>query len=516
MKTRILIVTMCSVFIGACQEEQLQRLTPSISVCPAPEAPQDQCDRSVDVGDVPVTVPLGLALFVRDVGGARLVLSAVTSSDPVLVLGDIPDEVFAGAEAPVPFTIALPADALGPRTITLEFVSDDPSKPRHPIELLLNGVPKPAPDVIVCFDDDGTETCGVDLDVDFGTVRRTQERGVQLLVKNVGTAPLSIEEVRLDGAPSLDGEIVIATSTRPARLDVDDSAPLVVVYRPGDGGVDEATLVLDSDDEDTPELIVRLRGEAQANEPPVVGAFESVSMSLSGTAIVGGEVQLDGAASFDPEGDPLAFTWTLTPPASSAAQLDDDSAARVTFTPDVAGVYTSTLVVRDSLGQTSALAQVSVNARPRFGFRAQATWAEAGDIDLHLVEAGATLFSARDCNYANRDVDFGVAGAPEDDCQLLDDAETAPGPEQAVITAPATGTYEIWAHVFDDGAPNVPGGDVGVIDVTVRVILDDAAAPALLQERQLPGDCTTWHVADITFPSGAITVIDGSLGNQCF
>lgn len=492
----------------SCQEESLQEVHPSVSICPAESATRDQCDRPVDLGQVPVTVPTPLTLFVREVGGARLELTKVGSSDPALVVGDHADEVFAGRQVPLPLTVELPADALGPRTFTLDVASSDPDRPHHTLELLVEGVPKPAPDVIVCLLDDPEEVCGTDLDVSFGTVRRTQAEGLALVVKNLGTAPLAIEEVRLEGETSAADEIVVATSTRPARLDAGDAAPLVVVYTPADGESDAVTLVLVTDDPETPEARVRLTGESEDNLPPVADAFETLSQSNVATAVVDDVVQVDASRSLDPEGDPLGYSWSLVAPAGSRAALDDPNAVRASFVPDIAGTYGVTLVVRDSLGQESPPAAVDVTARARFGFRAQASWLDGGDVDLHILEAGAALFGPRDCGFQARVVDFGVPGASEDDCELLDDAAAPPGPEQAVMPVPAAGTYEIWAHLFDDGG-------LGAIEVTMRVILDDEAAPAMLQVRQLPGDCATWHVADITFPSGAITVLDSSIGTQC-
>jgi uncharacterized protein YfaP (DUF2135 family) len=146
-------------------------------------------------------------------------------------------------------------------------------------------------------------------------------------------------------------------------------------------------------------------------------------------------------------------------------------------------------------------------ARPRFGFRAQLAWDAGGDLDLHLVERGSTLFGARDVSFENRAVDFGATGVAADDGVLLDDSGAAPGPEQIVIAEPATGTYEIWVHVFDDGG-------LSAREATVTVVLDDAA-PAMLQVRQMPGACSTWHVADITFPDATINVLDGAFGTQC-
>ena len=64
-------------------------------------------------------------------------------------------------------------------------------------------------------------------------------------------------------------------------------------------------------------------------------------------AAVGTAVTLDGSASEGPAGAPVSYQWTLTSkPSGSTASLTSPTSARPTFTPDVAGAYTETLVVQ--------------------------------------------------------------------------------------------------------------------------------------------------------------------------
>ena len=80
------------------------------------------------------------------------------------------------------------------------------------------------------------------------------------------------------------------------------------------------------------------------------------------TVPVGTPTTLDGIGSESPSGAPLSYQWTLTAkPAGSNASLTNPTSVRASFTPDMAGTYTGTLVVRAN-GVDSAPDAVTVNA----------------------------------------------------------------------------------------------------------------------------------------------------------
>jgi hypothetical protein len=85
---------------------------------------------------------------------------------------------------------------------------------------------------------------------------------------------------------------------------------------------------------------------APPNTSPVADAGEDQD------ALVGHEVQLDGSASYDDDGDVLDYHWTLVGPSESTATLSGDDSAFPTFVPDLPGVYEISLVVDD--GQASS------------------------------------------------------------------------------------------------------------------------------------------------------------------
>jgi chitinase len=86
-----------------------------------------------------------------------------------------------------------------------------------------------------------------------------------------------------------------------------------------------------------------------------VASIQSPAAVSPGTVVT-----LDGSQSYDPEGQPLSFQWTLARPSGSATTLQAASSAQAHFTPDVTGTYTATLTVSD--GQLAGTAMASIIA----------------------------------------------------------------------------------------------------------------------------------------------------------
>lgn len=77
------------------------------------------------------------------------------------------------------------------------------------------------------------------------------------------------------------------------------------------------------------------------NTPPVADAGSDQTVAVNTT------VMLNGAGSSDADGDPLTYSWSLTPPAGSTAVLSDPTAINPTFVADIAGTYIAQLIVND-------------------------------------------------------------------------------------------------------------------------------------------------------------------------
>ena len=80
----------------------------------------------------------------------------------------------------------------------------------------------------------------------------------------------------------------------------------------------------------------------QAPGSPVANAGPDLGNIRPGQTIT-----LDGSTSFDPEGDPLTYSWSLSAPTGSAAVLANPASVRPTFTVDRDGDYVVQLIVND-------------------------------------------------------------------------------------------------------------------------------------------------------------------------
>lgn len=479
---------------GACDQEQLVVLVPRIELCPSAEAPEASCgvdvEVEIDLGRLVVAAAHDANIFIVNRGDGTLLVREASAALDSVTVGALPERVRAGGNAALPLVITLAESALGPGSAVVSVLSSDAETPTAAVTVAWQGIPPPRGDVLLCDASLPEAPCGTAIDVDFGSVRPTQSTSRLVLVRNGGETDLAIEELRVDGA-----DFALASSSRPAILAPGEEGSIVVVFTGNGAGRREAQLVVRTDDPDAPEAIARLSGSVGDNLAPTAIAVESVSGLSTATALVAQLVGVDGTASRDPEGDPLAFQWTLAPPPGSVALLEDSSSQNALFVPDVRGRYTVTLVVTDSILQPSAPVSVEVDVLARFKARARLHWAAGGDVDLHLVQSGSAPFSAADCSFDNR-----IVG----DAELLDDDTASPGLEEAVLAAPSAGAWEVWAQLFDDGG-------LGPVGVTVEIVVDDAAPAALALSATLPATCAIWHAADlIVAPDGSVSVVDVS------
>jgi hypothetical protein len=133
-------------------------------------------------------------------------------------------------------------------------------------------------------------------------------------------------------------------------------------------GADTLTpsLALDLPGEYVVQLVVTdLAGLSSAPDTVTIASTNQAPVANAGSddvVAVGTSLDLDGLGSFDPDGDDIDFDWDLvSAPAGSMATLVGADTATPSLTPDVAGDYVVSLVVRDAFAESGA-ATVTITA----------------------------------------------------------------------------------------------------------------------------------------------------------
>lgn len=200
---------------------------------------------------------------------------------------------------------------------------------------------------------------------------------------------------------------------------------------------------------------------AWANNVPVADAGDDQAIIEIGTL-----VQLDGSGSYDLDGDPLAYEWTITKPAGSIAELSNKYAVNPTFVADIHGDYVIELVVSDiySSSEPDSVTVSFDNVKPV---------AEAGGNkpvivgDIVLLDASESY----DANYDLLTYSWSFVSKPEGSNASLSD----PTVVQTSFVADVAGEYII-SLVVNDGFENSEPDDVSIMAVTSQEL---AATQAL-------------------------------------
>ena len=147
-------------------------------------------------------------------------------------------------------------------------------------------------------------------------------------------------------------QATVAVDTGPGNglVSVDPGAG-AITYTPNVGftGTDSITYTVDDEEGATSNAAMVTITVSAVNRPPVANAGPDQNVETGTRAI------LDGSDSFDPDGDLIAYDWSVewsidSKPTDSKltdADVDDRITPKPTFTPDVDGLYVFRLVVND-------------------------------------------------------------------------------------------------------------------------------------------------------------------------
>ncbi|MEW5853364.1 MAG: hypothetical protein AB2A00_31580 [Myxococcota bacterium] len=337
----------------------------------------------------------------------------------------------------------------------------------------------------------------------------------------VNTADHVIDIAALGMAASSDPGFSIEPVTLPQPVPVGTAFTLRVIMSPPLAQPYEGQLQVVSSEGQILHATARVTG---AGDPTAVIDVESVG----GVPVPAGTVPpmrpldnvvLTSVRSAAPPGRTLASrTWRLIsrPPESTVVLLTpNNQQTRFAFNSsgvtrngmDVAGTYVVGLVVRDSSGQESAEATMTLQAIPGQGIHLQLTWEHpSSDMDLHLIRGSGTFGSlTNDCHYGNCRPDS--QGNPRLDWGTLEqspvldvDDVNGYGPENINLEDPAANTYKVGVHYF------ATHGGSSAVPCTVKIFVGSSLAGEFT--RTLTTEDVFWEVAEITIPTGAVTELD--------
>jgi hypothetical protein len=199
------------------------------------------------------------------------------------------------------------------------------------------------------------------------------------------------------------------------------------------------------------------------------------------TLLAGQTIVLDASDSTDANGHALTYAWTISKrPGASTATLDSPNSVRSTFTADVKGKYTFTLLVTDSLGASSTDQIQYLKALPV---------ADAG-ADRAVSVGSTTTLDGSGSSHLGGVLAYGWAlvSVPVGSTASI----ANPADPQPQLVADVAGTYVAQLIVFDgvvlspadtvvvtagdNASPRVDLGPDQVVPVSTVVTLDGFAA----------------------------------------
>lgn len=199
------------------------------------------------------------------------------------------------------------------------------------------------------------------------------------------------------------------------------------------------------------------------NTPPVADAGEDAAIIALGTTVI-----LSGEQSYDPEGDPLEYTWALiSKPPESEAYLNAPNSPTPSFMADVQGQYIVELVVADPwvLSEPDTVTVSFTNIKPV---------ADAGD-NLADIQGESVELDGRNSHDANGDplaYSWSLASKPEGSLAGISNASSA----IASLGLDLPGEYIVSLMVNDGFIDSDPS------NITVMVISKQDATTLALQD----------------------------------
>ncbi len=456
----------------------------------------------LDFGPSPVLLPRKLSLVITNRGRAPLEIRAFELNDESGVFSIDPDpsrsSLRQGEEVEVVVTFRPTAQEGYEGSILIR--SNDPS--RESVRVGLEGV--------------GSTIGRVEIEpdaIDFGMVGEWTQEVRNVRIASVGSAPLLVESIELVEGSS--AAFAILGSTRPTELPAaGDQGPggevvIQIACAPTDAIEEDAptgTLRIRTTDPDRREVDIPL--SASINRAPFAEFDVHPANHAPHLPIL-----LDATDSHDPDGhEPLSFAWRVVHfPVGTTVEFDDPTSPTPTVTFSHPGTYRIGLDVYDALGlacrapegsQTLPCAYQDIDIRSEDDIVVELTWKhKLTDLDLHLLEGDAELYSDGDCFWANQRPDFGFLGDDADDPRFTRESLKGFGPEEIVFSKPSAGTYRVVVEFAKTNGADEPETEA-IVNVYVFGKLSAQMTATLTAPKQI------WEVLTIEWPAAVVTPVD--------
>ena len=486
--------------LNACADEELAVVSSSIDVCI--DAQLDNCGTNFALGPIRAGRGLEIPLYIANRGSGDLSISAVEVVEGPVEIVRYPANVESGAAR---ITLTGWDVDLGVGSAILRFLSNDPEKPTVDVQLSFEGVESV---IVVCpaeAESLADERCGGSVMTSLEDVRRGDTRVFQVWVGNIGLAPLQVFGAQVEGRSSVAGEFSLQTSTTDGVIQPQERRLIGVTYRPQDDIADEMVYGIYEAGRNEVSAAWSLSGIGRSNEAP-----EAVVETESTLGRIGELLELSGAASNDPEGDPLSFEWRFVSiPRASTLELFEASSELLYPMPDVAGLYEIELTVTDSVGASDSEV-VGFDIGMGDSIQVDLIWDPTlGDLDLHLIPEGNALFSPDNCSFQTPFRDADLDGAPDEDAPIhTGDDEGERGIERVLIgrEAMTAGVYDVAVNAFAINAP---------VEVTILVTAQGGAVELSNQTMVLGETCETWMSGRLDVDAQSVTPLGSETLLHC-
>jgi RHS repeat-associated protein len=234
------------------------------------------------------------------------------------------------------------------------------------------------------------------------------------------------------------------------------------------------------------------------NYPPVANAGPNQ------TAFVGNTVQLDGSGSFDADGDPLTYHWSLVSvPAGSTATLSNPTSVKPTFAVDKAGNYVAQLIVNDGkVNSTPASVTISTQNSPPV--------ANAGPNQTVTTHTTVQLDGSKSSDVDGDPLTYAwtITGKPAGSAAILSNATLV----NPTFVVDVKGTYTIQL-IVNDGHVNSAPATVTISDVNSPPVANAGPNQTIIANHtvqldgsgstDVDGDALTYRWAILSTPAGS-------------